>query len=372
MLQHYLDNAATTQPCAAAVQAALQVMNETYGNPSSTHTLGRNAKALLEQCRQDVATALGAASTGEIVFTSGGSESDNWAILSSARLMKHQGRHIISSQAEHDAIRQPLELLKKDGFEITMLRPDKTGAISPEAVLEALREDTVLISLMMVNNETGAVTDIRGIADAVRHAGSAAILHTDAVQGFKKIPFSARKLGADLISISGHKIHAVKGIGALYIRNGVRLPSMIVGGSQESGHRAGTEPLPQIAAFAAACREDANIQHMLEMKSLTLKMLQEAVPELRYLATDAPHILNVSMPGWRSEVLMNFLESRQVYVSRSSACKQGKRSHVLEAIGMPSDMIDGALRISFSRYTAPEDIAALAEGLHEARGLAHR
>ena len=371
-MEHYLDNAATTRVCPEAAAAALAAMTETYGNPSSTHAKGREAKKLLDESRQAVADALGAASASEVVFTSCGSESDNWALLSGAEAGKRRGKHIISSLAEHDAVRRSLELLESRGFEVTRLRPDTAGRILPEAVAEALREDTILVSLMMVNNETGAVTDIHAIAGLLRKAGSSALLHTDAVQAFRKVPFQARTLGADLISVSGHKIHAPKGIGALYLRSGLRLRPLIVGGSQEAERRAGTEPLPQIAAFAAACRQDPQTDRIRAMKALALEKLRESVPELTWLETDAPQILNISLPGWRSEVLMNFLETRRIYVSKSSACKQGRRSHVLEAIGLRPEVIDGALRLGFSRYTTEEDIQALAEGLREARGLAHR
>ncbi len=371
-MDHYLDNAATTRACPEAAEAALRAMTETYGNPSSTHAKGREARRLLDESRLAVAEALGARDPSEIVFTSCGSESDNWALLSGAESMKRFGRHIISSLTEHDAVRRSLDLLESRGFTVTRLRPDGAGTVSPDAVRDALRGDTVLVSLMMVNNETGAVTDIGAVAKAVRGAGSSALVHTDAVQAFRKVPFQARTLGADLISVSGHKIHAPKGIGALYIRSGVRLRPLLVGGAQESERRAGTEPLPQIAAFAAACRQDPRTDHLASMKRLAVRLLTDAVPELRLLETDAPHILSVSMPGWRSEVLMNFLESRGVYVSKSSACKQGKRSHVLEALGLRPEIIDGTLRIGFSRYTTEEDLAALAEGLRDARSLAHR
>lgn len=371
-LDHYLDNSATTRVCPEAADAALRAMLEIYGNPSSTHRKGREAGKLLDECRGRVAEALGAALPSEVVFTSGGSESDTWALLSGAESMKRNGRHIVSSLVEHDAVRRSLEALEERSFEVTRLKPDETGRIDPEAVRKALREDTVLVSLMMVNNETGAVTDIHEVSRVMKQAGSRALLHTDAVQAFRKIPFSARSLGADLISVSGHKIHAPKGIGALYIRSGLRLRPMILGGSQESGRRAGTEPMPQIAAFAAACGQDPAVDKILSLKNLAVGKLTAAVPELRYLRTDAPHILSVSMPGWRSEVLMNFLETRGISVSKSSACKQGKRSHVLEALGMRADVIDGALRIGFSRYNTEEDIDALADGLSAARGLAHR
>lgn len=371
-LEHYLDNAATTCVCPEAAAAAVQAMTEIYGNPSSTHTMGREARKLLEQSRQCIADALGARTASEVVFTSCGSESDNWAVLSGAESMRHFGKHVISSLTEHDAVRRSLDLLESRGFTVTRLRPDNTGRVLPEMVLDALREDTVLVSLMMVNNETGAVTDIHSISEALRKAGSGALLHTDAVQAFKKVPFLARTLGADLISVSGHKIHAPKGIGALYIRSGVKLKPLIVGGSQESGLRAGTEAMPQIAAFAAASALDAGIEHIREMKHLAIQLLSQMVPEILYLETDAPHLLSISMPGWRSEVLMNFLEGRGICVSKSSACKQGRRSHVLEALGMAPERIDGALRLGFSRFTTEADIQALAAGLRDARSLAHR
>lgn len=370
-MEHYLDNAATTKTCPEAIEAAVSVMNTVYGNPSSTHTKGREAKKYLSECRKDIALALGARPE-EIVFTSCGSESDNWALLSGAELMKRKGKHIISSMTEHDAIRKTLDKLEASGFEVTRLKPDPFGGISVAAVQEALREDTILVSLMMVNNETGAVTDIKAVSDLLRKNASHALLHTDAVQGFMKVPFKASSLGADMISISGHKIHAVKGIGALYIRSGLNLKPFICGGEQEAGRRAGTEALPQIAAFAAACRLDPCIEYMQSLKEELISQLTASIPELLFLDTAAPHILSISLPGWRSEVLMNYLESKNIYVSKSSACKQGKRSHVLEAAGMKSEIIDGALRIGISRYTTEEDISALVQGLCECRKLSHR
>ena len=374
---HYLDNSATTRVCPEAAQAALSAMTECFGNPSSTYTLGREAKKLLDRSRKQVSDALGCA-PGELVFTSCGSESDNWAILGGAEAMKRRGRHVISSLVEHDAVRKSLEELEARGFEVTRLRPEKDGSVSPEAVLDALREDTVLVTLMLVNNETGGVTDIAVIAKALKAAGSSALLHTDAVQGFLKVPFSAKSLGADLISVSGHKIHAPKGVGALYIRQGLRLKPFLLGGGQEEGRRAGTEAMPQIAAFGEACRIGKagmaeNIRRMAALKQQLLEELRAGIPELGWVESAAPHILSVSLPGWRSEVLMNFLEAREIYVSKSSACKKGGRSHVLEAIGLDARAIDGALRIGLSRMTTEEDILALVRGLMDARAsLAHR
>lgn len=375
-MEHYLDNSATTKVCPEAAEAAMLAMTEIYGNPSSTHTKGREAKQLLDKSRKQVADALGC-TVQELVFTSCGSESDNWAILNGAELMRRKGMHIISSQVEHDAVRKSLDELERRGFEVTRLKPDETGAIPVQAVMEALRPDTVLVTLMLVNNETGAVTDIGAIARAMEKAGSQALLHTDAVQAFMKLPFTVKSLGADLVSVSGHKIHAPKGIGALYIKNGVKLKPYLLGGGQENGRRAGTEAMPQIAAFGAACQAarehlQENFERMAALRQLAMDELRRDIPELVVIGGGAPHILSISLPGWRSEVLMNYMEAQEIYVSKSSACKKGGRSHVLEAIGLAPKVIDGAIRIGLSRFTTQEDILALCAALKEARSkLAH-
>ena len=376
-MEHYLDNSATTRVCPEAAQAALAAMTETYGNPSSTHTLGREARKLLERSRAQVASLLGCRAQ-ELVFTSCGSESDNWALLGGAEAMKRRGRHVVSSAVEHDAVRKALDELESRGYVVTRLKPDRSGAVPAQAVREALTPDTILVSLMLVNNETGAVTDIAALSRLLREAGSPALLHTDAVQAFGKLPFTPASLGADLISVSGHKLHAPKGVGALYIRSGLRLKPFLVGGGQEEGRRAGTEAVPQIAAFGAACalaKEHLaeNGARMAALKLRCVETLSAALPDCRFVETQAPHILNLSLPGFRSEVLMNFLEAREVYVSKSSACKKGARSHVLEAIGLDARTIDGAVRVGLSRYTTQEDIDALCRGLIDAHAtLAHR
>ena len=376
-MEHYLDNAATTRVCPEAAQAALYAMTEGYGNPSSTHTKGRQAARLLSHAREQVAGALGC-EAGELVFTSCGSESDNWAILGGAEANRRVGGHIISSAVEHDAVRKSLDELERRGFTVTRLRPDASGAIRVEDVRDALREDTTLVTLMLVNNETGGVTDIAAIARELRLRSSHALLHTDAVQGFLKVPFSAKTLGADLISISGHKIHAPKGVGALYIRRGLRLRPFIAGGGQENGRRAGTEAVSQICAFGEAAELGARVAkesqaRMAALKASIVEKLSAALPDVLFVDSAAPHILSLSLPGYRSEVLMNVLESKEIYVSKSSACKKGGRSHVLEAMGLDTRRIDGALRIGLSRYTTEEDIDALCAALIEAHGtLAHR
>ena len=376
-MEHYLDNAATTRVCPEAAQAALYAMTEGYGNPSSTHTKGREAARLLSHAREQVAAALGCEAQ-ELVFTSCGSESDNWAILGGAEANRRVGGHIISSAVEHDAVRKSLDELERRGFTVTRLRPDASGAIRVEDVRDALREDTALVTLMLVNNETGGVTDIAAIARELRLRSSHALLHTDAVQGFLKVPFSAKTLGADLISISGHKIHAPKGVGALYIRRGLRLRPFIAGGGQEHGRRAGTEAVSQICAFGEAAELGARAAkdsqaRMAALKASIVEKLSAALPDVLFVDSAAPHILSLSLPGYRSEVLMNVLESKEIYVSKSSACKKGGRSHVLEAMGLDTRRIDGALRIGLSRYTTEEDIDALCAALIEAHGtLAHR
>ena len=370
-MEIYLDNAATTRVCPEAAELAYKVMTEDYGNPGSTHAKGRAARAALDAARKKTAALMGC-SEKELVFTSGGTESDNMAIRGAAALLSRKGKHVISSAAEHDAVRRPLEQLQKEGFAVTVLSPDASGAVSPAAVRAALRPDTVLVSLMLVNNETGAVTDLAGVSRAIRESGAPALLHTDAVQGFGKIPFTPRSLGADLISVSGHKIHAPKGIGALYIRSGVKLPPLILGGGQENGLRSGTEPLPQIAAFGeAAALARASLAEagarMTALRESCIQTLSAAIPDLAVLGGGAPHILSLSLPGYRSEVLMNYLEAEGIYVSRSSACKRGRRSHVLEAMGVPDRVIDGAIRVSFSRYTTAEECEAFCAALIRAR-----
>lgn len=373
----YLDNAATTRVCTEAADIAYKVMTDCYGNPSSTHTKGRDAKAYLDTARAQIAAALGC-SASEVYFTSCGSESDVWAITRGAESAARRGRHIISSAVEHDAVRKTLEELESRGFEVTYLSPEKDGSVSADAVKAALREDTILVTLMMVNNETGGITDIAAIAKMLKGCGSKALLHTDAVQGFMKVPFSAKKLGADMISISGHKIHAPKGIGALYIKTGVKIKPLIRGGAQEGGMRAGTEAMPQIAAFGKAAEiafsgMKDNCDKMASLRALAMSTVCADIPEAQIIGGGAPHILSVSLPGWRSEVLMNFLEAEGIYVSRSSACKKGGRSHVLEAMRLPAQVIDGAIRVSFSRYNTEDDVLALCSALKRAHDtLAHR
>ncbi len=366
----YLDNAATTQVCPEAAQAALDAMTAGFGNPSSTHAPGREARQKLASAREAVAKSLGA-TPGEIFFTSGGTEGDNWAIRGGCRLMRHKGKHIISSLTEHDAVRKSLDYMESQGWEVTRLAPGPDGAVSADAVAAALRPDTALVSLMLVNNETGAVTDIPAVAKAIKAANCPALLHTDAIQAYMKIPFTVKSLGADMVTLSGHKIGAPKGIGAQYVRAGLRLPPLVLGGGQEDGKRSGTENMPGICAFAAAAEaaqadKDA-MERMAALRQGIVDALSPALPDMQVIGGGAPHILCLSLPGYRSEVLLNFLDAQGICVSKGSACKRGARSHVLEAMNLPARVIDGAIRVSLSRFTTKEDADGFCQGLIQAR-----
>lgn len=348
----------------------VNIMCNDYGNPSASHTMGRQARAALEAARGVIAGALGAGHD-ELYFTSGGTEADCWAILGAAEAGARRGRHIISALSEHDAVRQTLRHLENRGWEVTWLLPGQNGRIPSSAFAEALREDTVLATIMLVNNETGAVNPIREMTGEIKRRGLGCLFHTDAVQGFMKLPegFTAPQLGADLISVSAHKIHGPKGIGALYIKKGVKLPPILFGGGQERDMRPGTESVPAAAGFCEAVRlavlerneVSAQVRQIYE---LTAGLIREKLPGAVILSPgDSPYILSLSLPGLKSEVLMNSLEAEGVFVAKSSACKRGARSHVLEAMKLPADVIDGALRVSFSRETTPADAAYFVEKL---------
>lgn len=360
----YLDNAATTRVCPEAARAALEVMTEGFGNPSSGHAAGRAAAARLAEDRAVVAQRLGCAAE-ELYFTSCGTEGDNWSIRAAMEFNKHRGRHIVVSAIEHSAVLEPVRALAAQGCEVTYLKPDKSGRIRCEDLQAALRPDTALVSLMLVNNELGTLQPVRQAAEAIRRSGCPALLHTDAVQAFLKVPFTPAELGADLLTVSGHKIRAPKGIGVQYVRRGLEPSPLLLGGGQEQGRRPGTEPTAQIAALAAACRawDDSFPAHLSALKQYALETLA-AVPGLEVVsAGDAPHICAVSLPGYPSEMLVRDLSDQGVSVSSGSACHKGKPSHVFAALGLPKRTLMGVLRISFSPENTRADVDALRDGL---------
>ncbi|SBV92908.1 cysteine desulfurase (tRNA sulfurtransferase), PLP-dependent [uncultured Eubacteriales bacterium] len=367
----YLDNAATTQVCAEAVEAAVAAMTECYGNPSSGHPMGRPAAELVRSARSSLAAALGCAAE-EVYFTSCGTEGDNWAIRGAAELGRRKGKHIITSAIEHSAVLEPCKALARESYEVTYLKPDKWGHISIDALRAALRPDTVLVSLMLVNNELGTVQDVAGAAEAIRAMGSPALLHTDAVQGFLKVPFTVKELGVDLLTISGHKIRAPKGVGALYVKKGLKLSPLFLGGGQESGLRPGTEATAQIAALAAAVGAwwPEYRERMAAVKAYALEGLSALQGVEIISGGDAPHICAISLPGYPSEMLVRALGDAGVCVSSGSACHRGKPSHVFAALGLPKQTLMGVLRISFSPESTREDVDALCRalaGIREAR-----
>ena len=365
----YLDHAATTPVPRAVADAMYAVLTGEFANPSAQYPAGVEMKRQVEQWRAVVARALGC-QPRQLAFTSCGTEGDNWAIRAACWQNRHVGRHIVTTAVEHSAVLRCCEWLEKEGgYEITRLMPDRSGAISARQVLAAVRPDTALVSVMMVNNELGSVYPIAEIARGLRAVNEKTLLHTDAVQGFLKVPFSAGTLGADFITISGHKVGAPKGIGALYLGDRVRNPRpLLPGGGQEMGLRSGTEATAQIAGFAKAVELRAaaleeSLAHMAAVKAHAVEVLS-AIPDLQIIGNGtAPHILSVSMAGWPSANVVTDLGSQGICVSAGSACHRGKSSQVVAALALPQRVAAGVIRLSFGPETTFAEIDACAQAL---------
>ena len=366
----YLDNSATTRPCAEAVEAMTLALTENWANPSALYGFGIEAARNLRTARHQVAVAMGA-EPDRVFFTSGGTEADNWAIVGTAKRMGKRGKHIITTAIEHHAILNCMKELESQGFEVTYLQPDNQGRIPLDALKAALRKDTILVSIMMVNNEVGSVMPIAQMAKLTHKLCPNAIFHTDAVQGFLKIPFAAKALGADLISVSSHKIHGPKGAGALYISPKLKsFPALLLGGGQEGGYRSGTEGTPAIFGFAAACAAGAaTFREDVAREKQLLDGLAEVLSSMDGIringAHEAPHILSLSIPGVPTQNTINILQDTGICVSAGSACAKGHRSHVLEAMKLPPETMDGSFRVSLCRNTTQEEIDALVQVLRE-------
>ncbi len=362
----YLDNSATTRPCRAAVEAMTKALTESWGNPSALYGFGFEAAQALRSARSKVAAALGA-EPERVFFTSGGTEADNWALMGTARRFGKRGKHMISTAIEHPAIGSCLKALEEQGFEVTYLQPDSLGNISLDSLKAALRKDTILVSVMTVNNETGAVMPIEKMAKLTHRICPDAVFHTDAVQGFLKVPFQAKTLGADLISISSHKVHGPKGAGALYISPRLKsFPALLLGGGQEGGLRSGTEATPAIFGFAAACEEmAATFKQDISREKALLEGLVEKLCKLDGVTIngthEAPHILSLSIPGVPTQNSINLLQDAGICVSAGSACAKGHRSHVMTAMKLPPEVIDGSFRVSICRDTTEAELDTLVE-----------
>lgn len=368
----YLDNAATTPVPKAVADAVYDVLLHHCGNPSSQYPAGQEMKKAVEGWRAVIAGALHCPPE-HLHFTSCGTESDNWAIQAALWQGRHTGKHIITTAVEHSAILEPCKLLAQQGYDVTYLKPGRDGNITVEQVANALREDTVLVSIMLVNNETGCVFPVAETARLLREKKSPALLHCDAVQGFLKVPCDPAGWGVDMMSLSGHKLGAPKGIGALYIGPRLREPRpLLPGGGQERGLRSGTEATAQIAGFAKAVElrlenYDAKLAHMTALRDYCREKLLAMGGVVPVGAGTAPHILSVSLVGYPSANIVTELGAEGICISAGSACHQGKASHVVSALGLDKKTAAGVIRISFSPDNTTEDVDALCDALRRHR-----
>lgn len=366
----YLDNSATTKVCKAALEAAVLGMEKEYGNAASLHKKGWEAQKLLDAAKKGFARLLGCEEQ-ELYFTSGATESNNLSILGGAAGAKRRGRRVVTTTMEHASVLACMEELEAQGYEVVRIGPKEDGGFDPADFCSAVDENTVLVSCMMVNNETGLLFPVEEIGRAVKRKNPQVLFHVDAVQGFMKLPLSLKRSAIDLLSASGHKIFAPKGIGLLFIRKGVRIKPLFFGGGQQNGIRVGTENVPLASAFYAAAEELAKNrkEHYALYEMLKSRLLERVgeIPEVSVNSKDScvPYIVNLSVAKIRSEIMLHYLEQFGIYVSSGSACSKGAKSHVLAAFGYPAERIDTALRVSFSPETTIDDIDYFAEKLKE-------
>lgn len=378
-MECYFDNSATTKPLPEAAEAVAFAMTDVWGNPSSLHKVGDAANELLEDSRRTLAEAFGCR-PNEVYFTGGGTESNNIAILGTVEALKRRGNRIVTTAVEHPSVKGCMKRLQEQGYDVVWLPVDEAGRVSEEALYEAINDKTILVSLMLVNNEVGSIMPVQAAAKALKRAKAPGYLHVDAVQAFGKIPVGPKALGADLISVSSHKVHGPKGVGALYVKKGTRLVSPVLGGGQEENIRPGTQGMPAIAGFAAAVKKgilEGDLKAYIADVTKLRDVIKEAALSVDFGAINSgddalPYILNLSLEGIPSEVLRNYLSDHGVYVSTGSACSKGHRSTVLTQMGLEARRIDSAVRFSFSHTNTPEEAAYAAEVLKEAAGTLRR
>ncbi len=355
----YLDNAATTRPLKCVTEAQTEAQNSFWGNPASLYSLGLAAARELSNARTVLANAVGA-NTGNVYFTSGGTESNNTAIFSAAYSLKRRGKHIVTTAFEHPSVLNPIKKLESEGFTVTYLSPEKKGYVSEEQIAAAVREDTILVSIMAQNNETGALNDVKTVKQIIKAAGSSALFHCDGVQAFLKMPLCLRDF--DFLSVSAHKVGGPKGIGALITSQ--KVVPLLLGGGQEKGARSGTVPVPLICGFAAAVQNQPKFDVLALYEYAKEKL---AGYTLNLPQKTSPYILNFSVQNYKSETLLHYLEKENIFVSSGSACARGGQSHVLKSMGLSSDISDSAIRISFNYENTKQDIDRLCAALEKAQ-----
>ncbi len=373
----YLDNAATTRPCAEAVEAAVEAMTVNYGNPSSLHKAGLEAQLLVDKARKIIAGSIGA-DPFCVYFTSGATESNNLALRGAAGAYGRRKKKIVISAVEHASVDETASALEAQGFEVVRVSPREDGRLYAADFLNACDENTFLISMMLVNNETGYILPVKETFTAVKRKYPDIITHCDCVQGYMKLPVKVNAMCADMISLSAHKIHGVKGVGAIYIKKGVRVVPIVTGGKQEKGIRSGTESVPLIAAFGAAAEKLLpTIGERYERVGTLKKYLLDRLSSIDGTAVNSPedgspYVVNISAEGRRSEIMLHFLESKEIYVSSGSACSKGQQSGVLVQFGIKDKRADSAIRISMTAETTEEELdrlaEAIAEGFEKVRG----
>lgn len=367
----YLDNSATTRVSSKAAEKALEVMTKNFGNPSSLHSLGFEAEQIIKGAKKNLASALGC-KEGEVFFTSGGTEANNIAILGTAQANIRRGNKIVVSAVEHSSVLEAAESLAQSGFEVIKIYPEKDGSISPQKVADAVDDKTILVSLMLSNNELGTIYDVATAGAGARRKNPKVILHCDAVGAFGKIPVHTGRLGVDLLTVSAHKIRAPKGCGALFIKKGTRISPIMFGGEQQNKMRVGTESTPLIAAFSEALSEAINNMPQNYAKAKELRNeLVKALSEIENININSPenampYVVNFSTNQIKSETLIHFMEKKDIFVSGGSACSKGKKSHVLVAHGFADKRIDTAIRVSFSAENSREDVLVFIDALKEA------
>ena len=367
----YLDNSATTPMSSRAQKAMAEAAASCWGNPSSLHSLGVKSEKLINSARESVAKLL-ACDSSEIFFTASGTEANNIAIFGAAGKGAKRGKRVVTTAVEHPSVDLCFNKLEQMGFEVVKIKTDIFGVASAADIMNAITPDTVLVSIMLVNNELGGINPVKAAASAIKRVKAPALLHCDAVQAFGKLPISPSALGVDLMSISGHKVHGPKGVGALFKRKGLTLPALLFGGGQEKGVRPGTEAVHQIAAFGAAVEEldiKGSFEYVSELNYYARRRIaEENIGKINSAENALPYILNFSMLGYRSETVMHFLELKGVYVSSGSACSKGS-SHVLASAGLAESVSDSAIRVSFSRYNTMQDVDKLIDALKEAKNV---